>query len=312
MRFYVLCVTFLLGTLLTSCDRLRKEVFPKAFTEETQKLVVSCFISPQDTVLAARISWSQPLFGADTLLKTDVADATVMLSDGSRSVQLSGRHNRGLDGIDYTLYSVQAIAFPIAAGTTYTLRVSVPDGRSVVSTCTVPNAVPITEVRIDSLAYQEGAGNYLDYYARLHWRDPVGQLNYYRIAGTNEYHFQKSLSMADPGLFRDGRGNWLFQSSALVTDVGNDGNEMIFTGGQLFTPSIWLNDQAQLSRPTGPINAYLLNTDEAYYRYHEAIDRQVQSANNPFAEPVLLPTNIQGGLGCFGAYNRSTVTVHLP
>jgi hypothetical protein len=55
----------------------------------------------------------------------------------------------------------------------------------------------------------------------------------------------------------------------------------------------------------------LLATDEPYYRYHDAIQRQDRAGDNPFAEPVLIPTNIQNGLGCFAAFNQSSMTVRV-
>jgi hypothetical protein len=63
--------------------------------------------------------------------------------------------------------------------------------------------------------------------------------------------------------------------------------------------------------PSGRLDGYLLNVDENYYRYHDGVARQDEVRDNPFAEPVPIPTNIQGGLGCFGAYNRSTLTLYL-
>jgi hypothetical protein len=61
----------------------------------------------------------------------------------------------------------------------------------------------------------------------------------------------------------------------------------------------------------GKLNAYLLNVDEAYFRYYDAVERQNQLGDNPFAEPVPVPTNILGGLGCFAGYNRSSLTIEL-
>ena len=59
------------------------------------------------------------------------------------------------------------------------------------------------------------------------------------------------------------------------------------------------------------VTADLLHLNADYYRYHQALQRQQEVESNPFAEPVPIPTNIRGGLGCFGAYSRSTLTVRL-
>lgn len=59
------------------------------------------------------------------------------------------------------------------------------------------------------------------------------------------------------------------------------------------------------------VNGMLLHVDKNYYDYHRTLQQQNDIDGNPFAEPVLISTNIEGGLGCFGAYNRTTKTVIL-
>lgn len=44
------------------------------------------------------------------------------------------------------------------------------------------------------------------------------------------------------------------------------------------------------------------NTDEHYFKYHRSVQTRGDS-DNPFVEPSLIYTNVEGGLGCFGAYN---------
>jgi hypothetical protein len=46
----------------------------------------------------------------------------------------------------------------------------------------------------------------------------------------------------------------------------------------------------------------LYNADEHYYRYHRSLTER-HDYTNPFTEPYLIYSNIEGGLGCFGAYN---------
>jgi hypothetical protein len=49
----------------------------------------------------------------------------------------------------------------------------------------------------------------------------------------------------------------------------------------------------------------LLNVDEHYYRYHTTL--RLYSGDDPFSEPAPIYSNIVGGLGVFGAYNKTTV-----
>jgi hypothetical protein len=57
--------------------------------------------------------------------------------------------------------------------------------------------------------------------------------------------------------------------------------------------------------------ASVLHTDVHYYRYHASVRRAGQSRANPFAEPVLVYSNVTGGLGVFGAYTRTTTSVRI-
>ena len=86
---------------------------------------------------------------------------------------------------------------------------------------------------------------------------------------------------------------------------------MISGRGRLGISYAWINGQPLTTRPVGRLEVYLVNADENYYRYHDAVQRQNRVDGNPFAEPVPIPTNIQGGLGCFGAYTTSTMSMEM-
>lgn len=311
--FYALSTAVI---VLTGCDSLKQEVEPKGIVREPEKLVVACFISPQDTVLAARISRSSPVLGVSSQYNPDVSNATVTLSDGNRSVTLRTTFDQnGSYGFSKLYYRVPARELPIVVGKTYTLTVRVPDGRQVTATCTVPGPVALQELALDSAVLNEFGRSRKEYYARLRWRDPAGQVNFYRVAGDSEYTYTTQIRTSANAPVRDTlirtRSSWFFNNGSTTTDLGRDGQEFVSGRGRLPIAYVWVNGQQQASRPTGQINAYLLNVDENYYRYHDAVERQNEVGGNPFAEPVPILGNIQGGLGCFGAYNRSALTVNL-
>ncbi|WP_077923740.1 DUF4249 domain-containing protein [Spirosoma sp. 209] len=314
MKLSILFYSGLLSVLLLAgCDSLRQEVEPKGITREGEKLVVTCFISPQDTVLVALVTRSLPVLGtADPILTpTSVRDATVTLSDGSQTITMTSTIGR-LPLIAYD-YRADAREMPIIVGKTYTLTVSVPDGRQVTARCTVPGPVPIDQVVLDSSITNEFGLTTKNYHARLRWRDPAGQPNYYRVAGDNEYTYRSQYVPTPGGPVKDTliktRSGWTFNNGSTTTDIGRDGQEIVSQRARLAIAYSWINGQQQVSRPTGPINAYLLSVDENYYRYHDSVERQNEVGGNPFAEPVPIQTNVQGGLGCFGAYNQARASV---
>ncbi len=310
---------FLSLVYLAGCDSLRQEVDPARLTREPEKLVIACFISPQDTILAARVSKSSPVLGVINPGRSDVADAVVTLSDGSRSVTLRFMANQpdqgqGL-GMAQGYYRADARQLPILAGKTYTLTVRTPDGKQVDATCVVPGPVALQRVVVDSAVTNDFGRTRKEYFARFFWRDPAGQANFYRVAGANDYLLKVQYRLSPTAPMRDTlfqtTGNLSFTPASTSTDQGNDGQELVSGRGRLAVSYSWTNGQSQPSRPAGQLYAYLLNTDINYYQYHDSVQRQSNTGDNPFAEPVPLITNIRGGLGCFGAYNQTILTVKL-
>jgi Domain of unknown function (DUF4249) len=310
-KFDLLSLFFLSSLYLAGCGSLRQEVNPDRLNREAEKLVVSCFISPQDTVLAARVSLSSPVLGVSNPSHIDISNATVVLSDGSQSVPLF--FTAGPKGGN-SFYRADARLLPIVVGKSYTLTVQIPDGRQVTATCSVPEPVSLERIAIDSASITDFGLSRKDYHVRLYWRDPAGRVNFYRVAGNNEYT-SRSRYYTGPGVpLRDTvyytTGSVFFEPSSVTNDQGNDGQAFISGRGRLSLSYSWTNGKQDPSYPTR-LNAYLLATDINYYQYHDAVERQNQSGDNPFAEPVPIPSNVQGGLGCFGAYNRSTLTINL-
>ena len=305
--------------VLYGCDSLRQEVNPDRLNRESAKLVVNCFLSPQDTVLAVKVTRSLPVLGdgtgATAVTGTNVVDATVTISDGARSVSLKYDNTQFPRDAAQPFYSVDARQLPIVAGHTYKLTVRTPAGEIATSTCTVPGAVIMTGVSFDSLDENQFGRKFKRYFVRSRWTDPAGQINYYQVSGL--FRFVRlcqncPANQADREEFN--YLNFSDNTASLQTDRSSDGSSMIsgrgflggyFENGGNSSP----NFGRQYKKAIVTIN--LLNTDQAYYQYQDAIERQNQSGDNPFAEPVLIPTNVQGGLGCFAGYNRSTLTINL-
>ena len=294
---------FLLTTLFLSCGSLRNEVDPSQLGVESAKIVVSSFLSPQDTTLAVKVTRSATVVGDSiSLLQTgnNITDAIVTLSEGSKSVILPYNNVPKTDTArSHPYYSIDARLLPIIAGHTYTLTVVTTNGQRATSTCTIPTAaVPPKDITLDSLNGR--------YFVRASWQDPAGQVNYYQVVGIFRYILTscKSCSIAsnDNLSFDD-------DSRGLKNDVGVDGSIM-FSGRAFLTPSgQQVNFNSQYKSASVLVN--LMSVDQAYYQYQDAIMRQRRSRNNPFAEPVLIPSNIEGGLGCFAGYNNAVLTLKL-
>ncbi|CCH53521.1 hypothetical protein BN8_02622 [Fibrisoma limi BUZ 3] len=297
--------------VLTGCQNLRQEVDLDGLTQQPNKLVVSAFISPQDTVLTVKVNRTRPIGDPYSATSGLVTDANVTLTNAGRSLSL-------LYNDDQQQYQASPARLPIRSGQTYTLTVQTPDGLRVSSSCTVPPTVPVQKIVLDSV--QETNGN-KQYVVQLAWRDPSRTKNYYQTIGAFTYlRSCVTCSPAEKASQRPVRAPIAFSAPAnlggLVSDNLRDGSVLTSEWGQLQADS---TDKATSTSKTifrdyyarATVMAVLLHVDEAYYRYHAAAELAARYDGNPFAEPVMIPSNIKNGLGCFAAYNKSTLLVTL-
>lgn len=305
-RLFSLFTSLISMALLTACDSLVKEVDPSRTPSTESQFVVNAYISPQDTVLAVLVTRSRPVFGPSANIDPQtVSNVAVTLSDGSRSVPLPFSEKDGFHRADARL-------LPIGAGQTYTLTVTAPGGERLTARTTVPQPVPLEEVKLDSTENTNrfGPGGY-SFFLQAFWRDAPGVKNYYRLAG-NLFYTQRYTTGQPP---REQSVNNVtsfgFGNGGLVTDENRDGTRISSRRQQIYLPSMSVNGQPPTFPSPVSYIIYLLNVDENYYRYHESAERQDNVNDNPFAEPVLVQGNIEGGLGCFGSYNRTNFSGRL-
>ena len=282
--------TFSLLIGFTACE---KEVTNIKLPQASSKLVVTSFISPQDTLLRVSVVESIPAIGKSTLSSNDIRNATVTMSDGDRSVTFTYHDT------DHA-YVANAEELPIIPGNSYTLEVSDTKGRKAEATGTVPINQPIgVEMVIDSA--KSDYADFMQYYMMLNWQDTPGEINYYRIFAEIATT-QGSHSPFSQRVYFEGSSNDI----QLFTDNRLDGAKFSSSRGSIWKPSY------NPDYPTAnTLFGYLLNTDEHYYRYHQSLNNNYHTDGNPFAEPVLLYSNMNGSLGVFASYNRNTVSMPL-
>jgi len=278
-------ITFLV-TLLLLMGACEKDITSEVKINSQPMLVVTSFISPQDTGLVVKVSKTRPAVGVVTSNSAKVTDATVSISNGTRAVRLNYDATRDI-------YWTEASTLPILPGETYLLTVSTPDGAQVTASCTVPVTEGIAFTKLEhsiTTESYEGQGDYYRHSFDFQWQDAAGQENYYHALSLLEYF--------EPGLNRNRR-----------LPLDNYGEKVFFSDekqdGQLFASvgKFQYSSQDVLPSPLY-LEAHLSVTDRPYYLYHESIEKQNQTNGNPFAEPVIIYTNIQGGLGVFAAYNQ--------
>jgi hypothetical protein len=289
-NIYILLIAILLA--ITACE---KEVTNIKLPQGSSKLVVTSFISPQDTLLRVSVLESVPAIGKNTLTIADIPNATVSISDGERSVNL-------LYNTQVLAYTAEADDMPIIPGHTYSLKVSDAKGRKAEARCTVPvtQEIPL-EIAIDSAKNQYN-NNFMDYFMTMKWQDTPGEINYYCIfAEIYTSQGPSGTPYFQPVYFVDS-----YNRIQLYSDNRLDGAKFSSPKGV-----VWKRPSSPEFPASNTLIAYLLNTDEHYYRYHQSLNNNNNVDGNPFAEPVLIYSNMNGGLGVFAAYNRTNVSMLL-
>lgn len=287
-----------MALVLVGCKPLYKEVNPDGIPQTGSKLVVHSFISPQDTALLVKVSVSRNVLGESVpFYRLDVMDANVELSDGAHSVNLTYDFPSG------GYYKINAKLFPIQEGKTYTLKVGRTGGTAVQAQTTVPYAVPLQRLEIDTLTVT----SFVNGKIRMYWNDVAKQANYYSVDAKVNYDMITSVRTG-AGVLKDTlmhASQRLRFDEPFLTDQGFDGQPMASPRQEFTIYPSYYGSSPRLLRPI-LITAYLLHLDSNYYKYQKAVEEW--NNDNPFAEPVLIPSNIQGGLGCFGSYSRAEFT----
>lgn len=270
-------LSFALVFLFMACEQ---EVDDIPLPQSDPKLVVYSYISPSDSLIQVEVTKSIPFFSGAKNLDVDeaVTDATVQISSNGSAVQLP------YDPSSRSYRIANNTSFPILAGQSYFLTVTAPGGFSVNASTRVPKTSPeLPTVSLDSTIRESDGFQEKRYRIITKWKDVA--------ANNNFYHF----SLKPENFFGEGYCNDVF------SDEGKQGMEISRSCSYttFFDPTF-----PNSSSFNGTV--YVLTTDVEYYKYHESYYRY--NDENPFAEPVRIYSNIEGGLGCFGSYLEQEVS----
>lgn len=295
-----------LSIVLTACETLITDIPEARLPRSSSKLVVHSFISPQNPAIYVAVSESVPIFSESDAKKGVIADALVKISDGVTEVVMP------FDTAN-DLYRMDQSKFKIAASKTYTLAVSHKD-RHVTAHCTVPEKTPaIKSYELDTLmtpnpAFRQDTALTL----KMQWQDIPADTNYYRVMAAAEIEYSVPDAKTK-GKRNQNEFNFIWDmmsaQSEWQADRGLDGSIFSSPMGKVILPAFPSVKQEDGSdKPFYPnsrlvsVTMLLYNADVNYYKYHRSLQQRLDT-ENPFTEPSQIYSNIEGGLGCFGAYN---------
>ncbi len=268
-----------------SCEEIADNVKLPEFEE---KLVVECFLNPDDTVTYIKVATNKNIFGK---LKDYQPTGTLSgtISNGQADVPLSVWANG--------LYFHHA-DMPVEQGKSYTLRVTSSKGYSTSATCTVPVRgnylleVDTTNYRNVYEYYYEW-DEYTEYYyhednyvrVKLFLTDNSDVNNYYTTS-VKHVTYDTLYYGKDPyvSLSRSS-GEYYSGTTSVVKTL-------------LFSEDIYLDYSPAMDSLVATY--YLLAIDDEYRIYENSFDNYTEG--EVFTEVSPLYSNIEGGLGIFASY----------
>lgn len=276
----------------TSCDDLFDgTILEVDLSEHTSELAPYAFFKDTDTILTVMVGKSVGIL--DNSDPTVVEGATVELYKNG-ALLYTFIYADSIKGYQIALNST----FSPTVGETYELRVAAPGFESVSATQIIPPPVPIQNVEYEALGTVDQFGNPMDVY-KVTFVDPKDIANFYEIEGTLNYSFMDWDSTVYKGSY-----NLYFESNdpnfsdGTITDSNFDGVRYTLRL-QSYPISIDPNDE------TTKIKVYLRAVSVDYATFKSSLNKLWSTQGNPFAEPVLLHTNMSGGLGLFGVLSTS-------
>lgn len=250
---------------------------------DSEKVVLISFLSPVDDKLEVFVLKSLPAirvidYNEEGTLQA-YTNAIVTISDGENSVQLT------YDSWSRSYKSTTDIV-SIIEGRTYVVEAEV-DGEKTSGSCTIPN-----EMTLD-VDLQVRAGDYSDY-VRVLWTDgAVGDTYYRNYLESASVYYNSFTDEYDTSFYE-----MLYPSETeFVSDKGKD--QGLIRSSDFFTYNFGDGEQEV-------VRHRLYVSDEHYYNYHTSVERNLWNSGDPFAEPVIIYTNITNGLGVVAGYNYAS------
>lgn len=268
-KIFILPVLALL--LFSACEKEAKIDVPVT----PPMMAVFAFVE-DGSPLNIKLEEVVPIFAQPKRSPGPVSGATVIVREGSQTY---------LFVEDVNTFEYKHPTFVGQAGKSYELEVTHPAFPALKASCSVPVYTPAA-VKMQYISTPENIPGFSDSSRRIgfRWADEPGRENFYRLGA--EVSIDGAPVMVQ---FSDKNSN----------DKKEDGAE-IFSG---LAPFYHYTGGAPISGMKARLD--LMALDEHAARYMITFDASRFGMDNPFGEPVIMYTNIKGGLGIFGGVKRA-------
>ncbi|NJN78420.1 MAG: DUF4249 domain-containing protein [Saprospiraceae bacterium] len=279
-------------TLFASCeDMFRGSILEVELPPHESQLAPYAFFKDTDSVLTVMVGKSVGIL--DTINPDVVYGATVELYRNG-SLAHTFTFVDSVKGYQVDLGQ----PFNPTVGDEYELKVSAPGFTPTSAIQIIPSTVLIDTLEYDAQGSVNQFGDPLDVY-KLTFTDPAGISNYYEITG---YVVVKYRNFFDTTIIQEYSYSVDFESrdpnfeNGTLSDVNFDGQR--YTLRLETYPNFWGGDV------TGTL--YFRSTTPEYATFISSLNNYWRAKDNPFSEPVLLYSNMSGGLGAFGIFVTDT------
>ncbi len=267
-------------TGMVSCERDANVALP----EVESKIVLRCFISPNDTDIVARVTQSDPVFGSSSVgINDPITNAVVVISDGITQANLTYHEFA-------QAYVIHQSVYPVFPGRQYIISVVAPGLKSVNATTIVPEAAPVISnwnISIEDTVDAEFEQR-INVNGGLYWSNPIADPGYYSVqvsrVAANEYFEEQYVTNSFDTFFKK------------LEEVEEPAPSYSLN----LKSSFYLQGYVEPS-DTAYFELYLLNVNSDYYHFNRSMENAMYS--DPFTEPSFVYSNVVGGLGVFAAYN---------
>lgn len=273
------------GLMISGCET-DATVDPPAFV---RKPVVVSYISPKDSLVKVQVAYTEPYFGPyepQTKFEKSARVSLLDLTDGD-SVVLQWRAQD-------SVYAVDSFSYKIQNAHRYRLLVVMPNGEQIKSVSTVPPAMKSNDWKVNSWSFKGDTNQFGEqvYRWNINLENEGAAPGFYyqpMFSFLEGVYFYEGRTWADPGFSLQKQGNEPLQ----FIDRGTSWS-MMGTGGTGMVEDLYLM-------------AWVY--DQPYQDYFRS---QFSDDGNPFAEPILLHSNLEGNaLGVFCAYDFAELLIPL-
>jgi hypothetical protein len=313
MRFIYFIISLILSTTLVSCETIVDEIDLSQFPELKEKIVVTSFISPNDDSVIVRVSRSVPILSNIkqqfvTIYNENIQDSIMILKDSKiiedAKVVLSDGQSSTILKFDPTRFYYSSTNFKIIAGKTYTLTVE---------------ALSQT---VEATTTAQG------YTLNFEWKDIANENNYYKVWGELKYQSEVPTGKRDSLVYkiRTSYGyldlnNDFSGDSRFFVDIAKDGQYFKVLNARLLFRDSFSCFGNNFDRDCFPhriiensaqnFSIEVSNITRELYEYQKSLRNFNRTADNPFAEPSPVYSNIKNGLGIFAAFNSTVIKENL-